>query len=349
MSVLPAHEIALVLDGQGYLGWTELAVETSIDAMSGQFDLTLATRERTGAAEWPIVEGAACEIMLAGRALITGWIDAVERSIEAEFIGLHVRGRDRTADLVDCSAVHQPGSWRGRKLSQIAAELLAPFGIGLTMRGDEGAAFTRFALQQGETVFAAIERMARYRGLALWSPGDGTLAIGNPDSGVRTGMVKLGHNVIRANANRDLTDRFSTYLLKGQASGSDQRNGEAAAHVRGEATDPGVRRYRPMLLVGEEQADPAALKRRAAWEAAVRAGRGESLSATVPGWLTDAGQPWLAGGRADCQLPTLKVVGDLLVERVRFIRDEERGSVTELSLVPPQAWTQLAEPEETPS
>lgn len=345
MSVLPVQEIVLVLDGQGYLGWTELAVETSIEAMSGQFDLSLATRERTAAAEWPIAEGAACEVLLAGRTLITGWIDAVERTIDAEFIGLRVRGRDRTADLVDCAAVHQPGSWRGRKLSQIAAELLAPFGIGLTMRGDEGAAFTRFALQQGETVFAAIERMARYRGLALWSPGDGTLTIGNPDSGERTGMVRLGHNVISATVTRDLTERFSTYLLKGQASGSDQRNGEAAAHVKGEATDPGVRRYRPMLVLGEEQADPAALKRRAAWEAAVRAGRGESLTATVPGWLTDAGQPWQAGARADCQLTALQVAGDLLVERARFTRDGQRGSLTELSLVPPQAWTQLAEPE----
>lgn len=346
MSVLPAHEIALVLDGQGYLGWTELAVETSIDAASGSFELTLSTRERTAAAEWPIVEGAACEVLLAGRPLITGWIDVVERTIDAEFIGLRVRGRDRTADLVDCAAIHRPGSWRGRKLSQIAGELLAPFGIGLTMRGDEGAPFTRFALQQGETVFAAIERMARYRGLALWSPGDGTLSIGNPDSGQRTGMIRLGHNVIAATASRDLTERFSTYLLKGQASGSDLRNGEAAAHVQSEAADPGVRRYRPMLVVGEEQADPTALKRRAAWEAAVRAGRGESLSATVPGWLTDAGEPWQAGSRADCQLPALKVAGDLLVERVRFTRDGQRGSLTELSLVPPEAWTQLAEPEE---
>lgn len=345
MSALPVQEIVLALNGRGYLGWTEIQVETSIDAASGRFELSLAAREQTGAMEWPVEEGAECEILLAGKTLVTGWIDAVERTIDSEFTGLSVRGRDRAADVVDCAAVHQPGSWRGRRLSQIAAELLAPFGIGLTMMGDEGAAFPRFALQPGETVFAAIERMARYRGLALWSPGDGTLAIGNPDNGQRTGRIVEGQNLISGAATRDLSERFSTYLIKGQASGSEERSGEAAAHVQGEASDPAVRRYRPMLVVGEEQADPAALRRRAQWEAAVRTGRGQGLSAMVPGWLTDAGLPWQPGARAACDVPSLRISADLLVERCRFTRDGQRGSVTELSLVPPEAWTQLAEPE----
>lgn len=346
MSVLPPHEIALVLAGTAYLGWTDISVETSIDAASGSFDLTLAARERTAALEWPVIEGAPCQIMLNGQVLITGHVDSVERDIDPEFTALRVTGRDRTADLVDCSAMHKPGSWRGKKLSQIAADLLAPFGVSLVMVGDEGAAFPRFALQQGETVFAAIERMARYRGLALWSPGDGSLAVGNPDTGLRTGAIRQGHNLITGTATRNLSDRFSAYLAKGQASGSDSRNGEAAAHVKGEASDPAVARYRPLLLVGEEQADPAALKRRAAWEAAVRAGRGETLRATVPGWLTDSGAPWRAGARSACEIPTLNVAADLLVERVRFTRDGETGSLTQMELVRPEAWTQLAEPEE---
>ena len=346
MTTLPAHEIALVIDGRAYFGWTELSVEVSIDAMSGSFNLSLASRDQTGASEWPIEEGAACEIQLNDRVLITGWIDNVERSLDPEFRGLRVAGRDRTADLVDCAAIHSPGSWRGRTLSQIATELVAPFGISVTIIGDEGAPFPRFALQQGETVFAAIERMARYRGLAAWSPGDGSLSIGNPDSGARTGRIAEGANLISGSATRDLSERFSSYLVKGQASGSDSRNGEAAAHVKGEAADPGVKRYRPMLVIGEEQADPAALTKRAAWEAAVRAGRSSPVSVTVPGWLTDDGAPWSPGARADCAIPSLRVASDLLVERVKFSRDGQNGSLTELALVPPEAWTQLAEPEE---
>lgn len=346
MSLLPPHEVALVIDGQGYLGWTSVSVERAIDAMVGSFDLTLASKEKTGAEDWPIADGAECTIMIGSEVLITGYVDAVVRRLDDQERGIQVRGRDKAADLVDCSAVHKPGSWAGQKLEAIARALAAPFGVSIDVTGDTGAPFKKFALQQGETVFAAIDRMARYRGLVAYSPGDGTVRIGSADTGKRTGRVVEGVNVKSAEGTRDVSDRFSEYLVKGQASGDDRRNGKAVAQVKGTATDASVKRYRPLLVIGEEQSDTASLVKRAKWEAAVRAGRGQPLSVTVPGWLTDEGKVWQPGARAAVDIPSCRVSGDLLVESVRTFRDGERGTVTDLGLVPPEAWTQLAEPEE---
>lgn len=345
MSTLPDHIVELQVGGIAYSGWTTVEIERGIDQMTGTFSLRLAARERTGAEDWPIAEGAECRVVLAGAPLITGYIDSFTTFVGPEERGIDVRGRDRTADLVDCSAIHSPGSWRGRKLEQIAAELLEPFGIAIALSGETGAPFTKFALQQGETVFAAIERMCRYRGLVAWSAGDGVLRIGNPDSGQSIGRLEEGDNVIFANCSRAVSDRFSDYIVKGQAAGSDDRNGAAVAQVRGDARDPAITRYRPLLIIGEEQSDRASLLKRAQWEAAVRSGRSQSAQITVPGWLMESGKPFVHGMRADCDVPSARIAGSLLIERLSFSRDAEGGTVTTFDLVPPEAWTQLAEPE----
>ncbi len=345
MSTLPDHVVELQVDGTAYSGWTTVSIERGIDQMTGTFSLRLAARERTGAEDWPIREGAKCRVVLAGAPLITGYIDSLTRFVGPDERGIDVRGRDRTADLVDCSAIHKPGSWRGRKLEQIAAELVKPFGIAIELSGDTGAAFTKFALQQGETVFAAIERMCRYRGLVAWSAGDGVLRIGNPDSGASIGRLAEGENVISASLTGTTSDRFSDYIVKGQAAGNDQRSGAAVAQVKGEAKDPAIVRYRPLLIIGEEQSDQASLKKRAGWEAAVRSGRSQQAQITVPGWLTADGKPFAHGMRADCDVPSAGIAGQLLIERLSFSRDAEGGTVTTFDLVPPEAWTQLAEPE----
>jgi prophage tail gpP-like protein len=346
MSVLPPHEVALEIDGLGYLGWTEIAIERAIDAMVGSFELTLAAKDRTGAEDWQIEDGAACRVLLGGEVLITGYVDSVTRLLDEESRGIRVTGRDKAADLVDCSAIHKPGSWAGQRLEAIARALAAPFGVSIEVDGDTGAPFKRFALQQGETVFAAIDRMARYRGLVAYSPGDGTLRIGKADTGTRSGRVSEGINVKSAEATRDVSERYSDYLLKGQASGDDTRSGKAVAQVKATARDGGVRRYRPLLVIGEEQSDKASLAKRASWEASVRAGRAERLSVTVPGWLTDDGKVWAPGARSACDIPSCNVSADLLIERVRTVRDGQSGTVTELGLVPPEAWSQLPEAEE---
>ena len=345
MTTLPDHNVELLVAGTVYSNWTTVEIERAIDQMSGTFSLRLATKERTGGMDLPVREGAECKVILAGVPLITGYIDSLTRFLGPDERGIEVRGRDRTADLVDCAALNKPGSWRGRKLEEIAAELVQPFKITLAISGSTGAAFTRFALQQGETVFAAIERMCRYRGLVAWSAGDGILRIGNPDSGESIGRLAEGENVIFANRSVTVSDRFSDYIVKGQAAGSDERNGAAVAQVQGEAFDPAITRYRPLLIIGEEQSDRASLKKRAEWEAAVRSGRSQPVQITVPGWLTADGKPFAHGMRADCDVPSAGISGSLLIERLSFSRDAEGGTVTTFDLVPPEAWTQLPEPE----
>ena len=143
----------------------------------------------------------------------------------------------------------------------------------------------------------------------------------------------------------DFSQRFSSYTVKGQASGSDSANGAAVSRVKGEAVDPAVTRYRPQLIIGEEQSTAASLTTRAQWEAQTRAARAQRYTATVPGWQAGGGDIWQPGARTRVEVPSHGLSGDLLIERAVLRRSAEEGTTSELTLVPPAAWAQLAEAE----
>lgn len=347
LDALPRHDVSLIIGGAAYLGWTDLRIERGLDTLVGHFALGLVARAETGGAAWTFAAGVECTVALGGEALITGHVDAVGRQLTAEGQSLRLAGRDKAADMVDCSAVIAPGSWRRTGLDTIARALAERFGVAVTITADTGAPLERFAIQQGETAFAAIERLARYRGLIVNSDGRGGIRIGNPESGLRGGDLIEGDNVALAEWREDWASLHSVYIVKGQASGSDERNGATVAQVSADAADSGVNRYRPLLLIGEEQSDAAGLARRAAWERDVRRARSRGLSVTVPGWFTAGDRVWSPGMRSRCAMPALQVDGDWLVERVTLVRDEA-GTRSELTLVPPEAWAQLAEAEPAP-
>lgn len=348
LTALPPHEIALLLSGSAYLGWTEIEIDRGIDAACGTFDLQLTAREGTGLPEFPIRAGSACQIVLGGKPLITGYVDRVSRRIDKETRSLQVSGRDKACDLVDCSALNSPGSWRNARLEVIARALAEPFGVALTFTADTGKPLARFALQPGETAFAAIERLCRYRGLIAFSDGNGGLTIGNPAAGAigaaRCGAVTEGDNLLSLESEHDLSQVYSSYVIKGQASGSDKAHGKPVAQVKGEAADAAMPRPRSLLIVGEEQSDAKSLATRAKWEAQTRAARALRHTASVPGWFA-SGEVWQPGSRTRLTAPSHAADTDLLIERVRLMRSSEGGTTSELTLVPAEAWAQLAEEE----
>lgn len=337
-------EVTLTIDGRIHSGWKRARIMRSLESMTGAFELVLSVRETTQGEDRPIAAGSACTLQVDGETAITGWIDRVAVRLDKDNHEISVSGRDRAADLVDCSAVAKPGSWRGATMETIVRALIAPFGISARFTASTGAPIRRFALQQGETVQAAIERLCRFRGLICHSAADGSLVIGSPDEGRSIGRLVEGENILSIDASHDVAERFSEYLVKGQAAGDDEANGRAIAQVKATAKDGAVARYRPLLIVAEEQADAAALRRRAAWEANVRAARGQQVQTVQPGWTGPDDALWRPGSRVDVVAPSAFVTSTMLIVTVELTKDED-GTIATLTLQRPEAWKQLAEPE----
>ena len=334
--------IVLAIGGVEYQGWTEASVTRAIDTICGSFDLTLAEREPGADRPFVFEAGAACSIKVGDDTLITGWIDAIRPQIDAEGHVLNITGRDRACDLVDCSAINSPGSWINTALETIAAELAAPFGVSVTARASTAPPIKRFAIQQGETVFEAIERLCRYRALLPVSTATGDVELIAIDPAApMVARIAQGADIKGASAQHDVADRFSRYILKGQASGDDAANGRAVSAVKGEAVDPAVKRHRPLLIIGEEQSTIAALDTRALWEAVTRAGRSQSADVTVSGWRTADGALWGPGMMVDLRAPWLLMDGKMLVAEATLAISADSRS-TSLRLMRPEAFSQLA-------
>lgn len=329
---------ALNIGGRRYEGWTGLRITRSIESLCGDFQFDIAAREFSDAPRWPLRTGDEASVEIDGETVITGYIDGINPQLDATGYSIVLVGRDRAADLIDCSAIAAPGSWTGRSIEAIAAELAKPFGISVVAKANTGEKVKRFAIQQGESVHAAIERLARYRGLLAVSNPQGEVELIRPGSGAPVAQLVEGENILGGTAIHDARERFSDYVIKGQSSGDDQVNARAAAAIKGEAKDAGVGRYRPLLVIGEDQSTPASLKKRAAWEASTRAAKAQRATFSVQGWRTPGGQLWAPNQLVGVMAPFFLIEGTLLVTEVSLVKDD-RGTVTDLTVTPPEAWS----------
>jgi len=334
-------ELTLIVNKKEYGGWKEVHVRRSLEAMTPTFDLLVSDRWAGQSSPWQIRQGDACQVFLDGHLVITGYVDEALPFFSATDHGIQVVGRGKTADLIDCSAIAKTGEWHNRTLSQIAADLCKPFGIGVVVAADQGAAFKKFAIQEGETVFESLERLARQRGVFLQENARGQLVISTA-SNERIGTALIqGKNFKAGSATFSLRDRYSQYICKGQAVGSDWSTPDQNASPSEQAKDVNVSRYRPLIILGETPSDNAKLKDRALWEAAVRMGRSSRPVLTfAPGWRHQGGL-WLPNQLVPCQVPYFQLDGDMLIASCSWSKDAS-GSRTEIELVRPEAFELIA-------
>jgi prophage tail gpP-like protein len=159
-------------------------------------------------------------------------------------------------------------------------------------------------------------------------------------TGAAVSVVRGGSDgtLLSASASYDYKDRFSHYRVKGQRAGSDEAPPETAAHGLAEALDPGVKRYRPLIVIAEDQGDSGSLTVRANWEATVRCGRSRRATLRVQGWRDAHGQLWAPNRRVRIECDWLRLADEMLVASVR-LRQDAGGTVTDLEVADPDAFT----------
>lgn len=338
-------DLELLVNGMNYSGWTQIGVTRAVDASSGAFTVTLTERwegQEGRAAQtepWPILPGDRCEVRLGGVPMVVGYVDIFKPSYSATDHTINIQGRDRTSDLIDCSAVHTPDEWKNIDLLRLAQLLAKPFGVGVSADVPVGEAFSVCKLQQGETAFEALDRYAKQRRLLLMPDGAGGLLITR--AGTKRASVGLvqGENILSASGSIDHSQRFKSYLIKGQAAYNPYSEGETEAHIEGGATDSGISRYRPMLIVAESGSTNASAQERATWEANSRIGKSAAATIVVQGWRQTPGGPlWEPGLLVQVKSPWLRMDGQMIIRQATYERGDG-GTTTKLDIVSPQAYS----------
>lgn len=338
-------DLRLRVNGREFAGWKSARVTRGIESVSGSFELAVSDRWAGQAVAWPIVEEDECTLILEGEHVITGHVDRRTLSLGAEDHSLTVSGRDLAGALVDCSAVLKKWEFLGVPLLALAKKLAEPFGIKVTLQPGllPPAPPAKLTVDPGDTAFDALERACRLCGVLPISDGKGGVVLTRAGS-VRCGTALVqGENVLSASARFDGAGRFRRYIVTGQHPGTDDWDGATVAGVRGEASDPNVRRASRVLLIRAEGGVTIEhAKRRAQWEAKVRAARGDGITVRVQGWTQGDGKLWPVNARVPVQLPFLGVEGELLITQATHQLDDHGGTTTELWVRRPDAF--LPEP-----
>lgn len=341
------YGVQLLVNGMLYEGWKSVQIQRSVKQMAGEFTLVVSERWTAGQGgppsllSWRIRTGDACTLLYYGVPAVTGYVDAYNPSYDAKSHNVTIQGRSKTGDLADCSSERETGEWTGADVPQIATDLAFKFGIGVKVEGFPGNPFTKARIEQGERVQETVERHARQRGLWPTDDARGNLVLKQVSGGGAFSLVE-GVNILRAQATLRADRRHSKITVKGQQPGTDGAYGPDAAEVEATATDPAVKRYRPLVIIGEGATDKKTAQERADHEGAARAGESVKATVTVQDWWQAPGKLWTPGEVGTLKAPMLAINKAMAIESVTLKLDDS-GTIAELSLVGPEALNSKAQ------
>jgi prophage tail gpP-like protein len=336
-------DLRLSVGGRDYGGWKTVRVTRGIESVAGSFELGVSDRwaGQDPPTPWPIAEEDECALTIDGVPVITGYVDRRSLSYGPEEHTLSVGGRDRTGNLVDCSAVLTEWEFQGISLLTLAQRLAKPFGVKVTLQA--GLTLprlgTKLTVDPGDTAFDALERACRMAGVLPVSDGAGGLLLTRAGSRRATTALVEGANILAASGEFDGAGRFRKYIVRGQRPGTSEDFGLGATSVTGTASDQNVRRSERVLIVRAEQSiTPELARKRAEWEATIRAGRADAVSVTVQGWTQGDGSLWPVNALVPIESPYLGVKGEMLITQAVHSLDDRSGTKTDLSLKRPDAF-----------
>lgn len=288
MTDYTADPFELRVDARRFRGWTSASFSASLETASRSLAVTLIGVYQDDTDE-QIVTGDFVTAWAGEYQMFAGYVEQVSDSTGPDSETLTFAARSKTCDIVDSSA---PVSvWNNIRLDKLADALCADLDAEVVF--DDAAVASkvvrRFRTEIGETVFDALDRLAKEQGLLVTDDEAGALVLTRPaSSGVSSTRLRRGVNVLASSGTWDVSDRFSVYEVKGQTV-TDLDIDEAAT---GSADDPGVSRYRRLVISPEKNVDRPGALERARWEAVTRAGKSLRVSVTLAGWRQDDGTLW---------------------------------------------------------
>ena len=324
-------DVRLEIGSEQYGGWKRISIRRSLSRISGTFDLNVTERWPGQDVPRPIQPGAACRVLVDGIPVITGYVDDVRISCTASDHSVTVRGRDKTGDLVDCC----PPSMQlaGANLAVIARNLCSPFGIEIVDKAGVSNV-PGFKINPGDTIFETLDQLARAQGVFMTTDGEGRLVFARASKEKAGTVLELGKNVLESKGSFSMADRYSEITVLGQTAASDTWDGAKASQQKTVVKDAGVPRYRPLVLIADQEWQGA--NNRAQWEINTRYGKGNVATYTVYGWK-DREKVWSPNILVDIRDAALGLEDSWLVGDVNLTLDNQ-GYRAELTLSPAEAF-----------
>lgn len=327
-------------------GWTSLRCTRGIERFPSDFEIGM-TELFPGQANDVVVQpGDPCILTIGLDPVVTGYVDKVIPSINANMHEIRVTGRGKCQDLLDCAAQWPNGQISNCTAADIATKLAVPYNIDVACDVSGLPIIPQQNIMLGETAYEIIERSARFSALLVFEDRDGKLRLTRAGTDVMSSGVQEGINMESAAVERSMDQRYSEIIavMIGTNNLLDLNAVNAPVFT---ATDPNVTRHRRRVIIAEAgELGWDIGKQRALWEVARRRGRSEVVHVTVDNWRDVDGNLWEPNKLIDILIPSMKISGDqsgtipvryLIVEVTYHLGLE--GTHAELTLMAPEAFT----------
>jgi prophage tail gpP-like protein len=350
--------ISLKINGKDFnKDWDNIKVTRSLDQMCSSFDFTTTQDTPFDPQAWPIQMGAECTVYVADTLVSTGYIEDINIDYNKDSHTVTVAGRDKTADLVDCSRVSGATSWSDVSVLSVIKELCRPHGITVSVSPNATAAMGRglhkaIKFDVGSPIIEKILMLTKIFEVFPMSTEDGNLLLTQTGTIVNIDVLKRGVNILTGALKQSNKERFSHYYVKGIGIVNDSKTPNDWVKNNSRFVDPEINelRYRPMASVAQTDVDIAGCKGRAQWEAKYRAANSRLYGYTVQGWTQSDGKTlWKPNTLVQIDDPTfgipnvkLNIKGTFLINAVEY-KQTSQGTVSILQVCSPEKYKAFAQ------
>lgn len=366
-----SKSIQLYLDGTLYDQWTDGEVTRDLKDFSGAFSFTFRDGEAsiatlaygTQPALPRLKPQMEARIKIGRRLVLVGYVEEVRPDIRDGGASVSISGRDKTGDLIDCSALAEgPAELKGVKLEDAIKKIVEPFGLGVRAEVDTGAAFERYGIDLGETAFSAVEKGSRQRSVLILSDGVGGVVITRTGKTRAPADLTLPGNVFAAGGTFSTAGRYSKTIVRGQSEragksrnaatldasaapldADNREDGDGSARDRerkgtaatGTAEDGEIRRYRPIVHLARSKADATSAGDEADWRNRTARASAEEMTYTVRGHEA-GGTLWTVNQITHVSDAFTTIERDMLISKIRYVEGAE--IVSEITVCSPEAF-----------
>lgn len=337
------QRISLLIGGFDYKNWKSISIKRSVVQMAGEFSFTCSNIHSGQNEKWEIFGGSPCQVVLEGEPIITGYIDDINPSYDSENNDITFTGRDKTADLVDCTFDLDTfdNEYFNLTVAQVIQRLCNPFGIEVVLdtpeiSGDFSEVIPVYRIEPGVFVYEMISELCLQYGVMPMTLGDGKLHI------TRTGLFRTfdklegGVNIKSASLNQSDKDRYRTYYVYGaQVENAFDR----AKALQGKFEDKYIKRHRTLSVpVSEGATTKGICDTRTEWEAGTREGASRKVTVGLQSWTQSNNVPWPLNAIVAIQDNTIGVVENQLIAAIDMSLDDSGGEIIKLGLVHPNTF-----------
>lgn len=323
--------VSISIGGAPFVPWQDVTINISAE----EAVRTATVRGHLPEGMSPPWPDSKATLSASGSLLLTGYVrDLRADQGESDWIA-EISLVSRTVDAVEASIKHATGLAKNKDLKGIAEEFDS-CGVGVEVVGSFDK-IERHQIEPGESLFSTLEPLARSGGAIIHDTPQGKLRIVKKPDAAHAGGLAAGVNIITATAEFSGQGRFDPVLVRGQQS---RGGGAQALRPEAEASDPSVGRFRPKVIVLDNEATVANLKKATEWHMRAAAGLAVSATVTVSGWRDSGGAIWTPNRLVYVRHPRIFVDQMMAIKSVMLLQEtgaNGQGTRATLTLVDPRA------------